>query len=199
MKFRFGKEDIFMIFLNLLVIGFGVYYCRKLIVEDFNGIYWIVLIVLSAIMILSDLFTMGYSGKLPYLLFMAAIGFFCYKAYNLNEADNKKMDPVFFELATNGGPYPDYLDEELSLKGPKFGSHSSWFYKKVGQSGFAIFRLDKMNLLRREYPDDKGWVSVLQNDIAQQVLLQRKLSESEKEREVARRLSELSLTEFPVY
>ena len=56
-----------------------------------------------------------------------------------------------------------------------------------------------MNLLRREYPDDKGWVSVLQNDIAQQVLLQRKLSESEKEREVARRLSELSLTEFPVY
>lgn len=199
MKLSLGKDDFFMVFLNLIVIGFGIYYCRTMIKEDYSGFYWIILIVVGAVLILSDIFIIVYSVKITYIVFIVFIALLVRNAYILNEADNKEMDSVYFEIATRGPPFSEFLEPEQSIKGPKFGSHNSWVYKRVKENEFSIYRLEKLNLMRRDYPDTKGWYAVLSNDIVLKILLMRHLSESEKEAEVSRVLTEMGLNDFPAY
>lgn len=199
MKFRFGKDDSFMIFLNLLVIGYAIYFNQKLIWTDFTGIYWIFLIVLCLVMVVSDFFTMIYSSQLAHIIFVGAIAFIFHKSYHLLEIDKTKIDSLYLEIANSSSTFSESLDEEFTSKGPIYGAHKSWVYHSRNSNGFSIFWLDKLNLMRRDFPDSRGWYAVVQNDIVLKVLQMRELSEPEKEGEIDKMLRELNLTDFPTY
>lgn len=199
MKYRFGKDDSFMIFLNLLVIGYGIYYNHKLIWNDFTGIYWIFLIVLCLVMVVSDFFSIIYSSQLSHLIFIGAIAFIFHKAYQMNEFDRKKMDTLYLEIVNSGTPFSENLDEELATKGPIYGAQKSWVYHRINSNEFSLYWLDKFNLMRRDFPDTRGWYAVVQNDIVLKVLQMRELTEPEKEREIERILAEMNLADFPTY